>query len=689
MTTKNGSDYRDLYNEAADILSGYNRVRTYNKEKKYFYKDENNNFIEVTEPQITDLDSFVVALKNNNGVLYVQRIDEETKEWVGVADGFNPATGITSLEEYFSWLKILGAINRKYTILPLDEPAFEINANTRAILIPNDFKKNGVAVQGDDLAEVLYFKIDRYFDYMDLNNCDIFIQWEAPKNANGEVVKSASPAYIRDIESEPGKLIFGWILDDAITATAGNLKFSVRFYQWEDAQKAKDGTSRVLAYSFSTLTAQVAIHPSINFNPEIDVFVTEDLGQRLLGRIKDSEIVGGYIAHAPVFLINLLDDINGYDYGIAKTNAEGEVIFTGEKLRIFAKSPDTGNISYTWQKQDLETGEYSSLPNGNEFIEIPEEDLRSLSDEFDYWTMNGEIPVRHDGLPTETEIQNGIQLFKRVATCEIDSKNITGIYWGIAENRMTNSATSEESVRVTFPAPKEVVVSKAPSVDGNILVGEEDALSCNLSILVEEADSTIQKKRYEWYYNDDSSITFNPSADEFSGDPIGTEATLTADKEGHYLVKVYNKRNGIEKELAQTVISRVTKAAKLANILEPTEPEDKVFALDAISELKPLQIKLDGTIPSDKYTVYWYHKDGTYDPVLIETQVLNPRDENGLISKFNPTSEENANKIKEGSLAVGGNGDLIGTYYPIIVNNLNGSTSQTAIPEFADMFKVI
>jgi hypothetical protein len=50
MTTKNGSDYRELYNEAADILSGYNRVRTYNKEKKYFYKDENNNFIEVTEP---------------------------------------------------------------------------------------------------------------------------------------------------------------------------------------------------------------------------------------------------------------------------------------------------------------------------------------------------------------------------------------------------------------------------------------------------------------------------------------------------------------------------------------------------------------------------------------------------------------------------------------------------------------
>ena len=139
--------------------------------------------------------------------------------------------GITTLEEYFSWIRNLGNISKKYTVLPLDEDHFEINANTRAINIPASFKKNGVAVQGDDLAEVLYFKIDRYFDYMDLNNCDIYIQWETPKAADGTTIKSASPAYIRDIESEPGKLIFGWALSDAITANSGTLKFSLRFLQ--------------------------------------------------------------------------------------------------------------------------------------------------------------------------------------------------------------------------------------------------------------------------------------------------------------------------------------------------------------------------------------------------------------------------------------------------------------------------
>jgi hypothetical protein len=65
---------------------------------------------------------------------------------------------------------------------------------------------------------------------MDLANTVIFIQWETPRDASGNIIKSVSPAYIKDIESEPGKLIFGWALSDAITGTAGTLKFSVRFF---------------------------------------------------------------------------------------------------------------------------------------------------------------------------------------------------------------------------------------------------------------------------------------------------------------------------------------------------------------------------------------------------------------------------------------------------------------------------
>lgn len=108
-------------------------------------------------------------------------------------------------------------------MLPLDEPHFEINANTRAIIIPADFKKNGIAVQGDDLAEVVYFKVDRYYDAVDLNACDIYVQWELPKDK----IKGVSPVQIKDISSQPGKLIFGWPISSAITKSSGALKFSV------------------------------------------------------------------------------------------------------------------------------------------------------------------------------------------------------------------------------------------------------------------------------------------------------------------------------------------------------------------------------------------------------------------------------------------------------------------------------
>jgi hypothetical protein len=59
-----------------------------------------------------------------------------------------------------------------YFILPVDEPTFKINANTRQIDIPAEFK-NGVSVKGDEIAETIYFVIDRYFDTTDFYDKNI------------------------------------------------------------------------------------------------------------------------------------------------------------------------------------------------------------------------------------------------------------------------------------------------------------------------------------------------------------------------------------------------------------------------------------------------------------------------------------------------------------------------------------
>ena len=103
---------------------------------------------------------------------------------------------IGSLEEYFSHLKDLvygdGSLTEKeqqagylFLKLPLDEPAFKIDANSRAIEIPGHYLANGLSVQGDEVAEIVFFEIDRFFDATDLSMQSISIQWETPKGVQG------------------------------------------------------------------------------------------------------------------------------------------------------------------------------------------------------------------------------------------------------------------------------------------------------------------------------------------------------------------------------------------------------------------------------------------------------------------------------------------------------------------------
>ena len=55
------------------------------------------------------------------------------------------------------------------------------------------------------------------------DNADIFIQWQQKDEEPG-----LSNEWVRDIESDPDYLIFGWALDRSITEIAGPLKFSIR-----------------------------------------------------------------------------------------------------------------------------------------------------------------------------------------------------------------------------------------------------------------------------------------------------------------------------------------------------------------------------------------------------------------------------------------------------------------------------
>lgn len=166
---------------------------------------------------------------------------------------------IQNLAQYFHYMKDLTQIDvakneLKFTKLPLDEAHFMIDLNKREITVPDDFKKNGVSVRGDEIAEIVYFEVDRYYDATDLNEQDIIIEWV---NANGQ--KGYSRPYGKDVDLVPGKIVFGWPLSSKITAKEGNVQFAIRFYNADDTAGASG-----IVFSLSTLMQTVKINTTID-----------------------------------------------------------------------------------------------------------------------------------------------------------------------------------------------------------------------------------------------------------------------------------------------------------------------------------------------------------------------------------------------------------------------------------------
>ena len=340
---------------------------------------------------------------------------------------------ISSLNEYFAYLEdILKAAHqdsnedaeRFYVRLPLDEDVFAINADTREITIPRTFENSGVGVQGDELAEVVYFTIDRFFDSMDLasDNIHIAIQWEL--NRNGELIKGFSRNFGKDIESIPGTIIFGWPISHELTETSGSIRFAVRFY-------SIDTNNQSFNYSLTTLPASVRINSSIDH--EIIEKSQEEInhGSIITSRIKNAGIYNPSMPtpSAPLITTNLhvvypntnakiVDLPNAYELTEDTEVVSGKTYFTqnGEEyvavsspsndnlsnyyehittvtLGIGAQPVDVGVVGYNWKKFPYlaATGEYDSNFNPItdnvkvEYVKVNND----LNPDYQYYTKNG------------------------------------------------------------------------------------------------------------------------------------------------------------------------------------------------------------------------------------------------------------------------------------------------------------
>lgn len=164
---------------------------------------------------------------------------------------------ITFSEEY---LRRLADIQNEYNLkelvmLPEDEPRFIIDLDTRKIILPDEFKF--LAVENDHNAETIYFEIDRYYDKQDLSQKTCIVQYK--NTSDTKAIEGFYPVTKLDVDTVPGKILFGWTIENKVTVLPGSVDFSIRFYSINDS-----GRLPVFTYNINTLTGSLPVIDTLN-----------------------------------------------------------------------------------------------------------------------------------------------------------------------------------------------------------------------------------------------------------------------------------------------------------------------------------------------------------------------------------------------------------------------------------------
>ena len=543
----------------------------------------------------------ITYIKQENAQQYKSLFDKATKlikdhpeHFQGKEIDWNKFL-IGSLNGYFAYLQDILAIAggpssdsaRFFVRLPLDEEVLAIKADTREIAIPSSFVRHGIGVQGDAVAEVIYFTIDRFFDSVDLANDDIkiAIQWEA-KDANKQVIRGFSRNFGKDIESIPGKIIFGWPISSELTQTGGIIKFAVRFYTIDEINK-------IFTYSFATLPAELTINNSLDYdliNNETNLEV--DHGNMIINRIKNSgiydpsftvpdppiitkalyakefgengQIINGKIIDLPasgdgVYLIveasPTAAELIDYTWQVYTYNTEtGD--YTGGKGSL--QSPDSVSVAYIQEDQDIPVDTLSCYfikREDNSYDSIPSSLADYLVDPVEgYYKCNAEskkFTLRENG--------TAITLYRRMSVANVHN---VGIYIvdATAKNEI-NSNTRNMNIEdgIKIPGPEKPIVSfpandNVSNDEDHIIVAHAvDAAPelkvAKLKVVAETGESQINDAslvganpqvtlKYKWTKNENNVAVSLPNTDNITVS-IAANNTSGASTVNQSYVKVY------------------------------------------------------------------------------------------------------------------------------------------------------
>jgi hypothetical protein len=441
---------------------------------------------------------------------------------------------IKNIDEYFTCIKRLAEYEADpknkadpiFTILPVNEDTFDIDANTRKIDIPTSFMTAGIGVKGDEVAEILYFTVDRYFDIADLYYKDILVQW---KNADGD--EGLSITINKSLSFKPGKVTFGWPITSEVTKAAGNVQFSVRFFD-----RFEDENTSYLTYSFSTLTATVKVNPSLDFEisdkDNISNVLVKEKIRKIFDYLKDSaptEVVNP--AAVPIFEADYaLDDEKNLEELTETITINGEI---KKVFMVKAQIPTeafgaVGNITYSWVHEDkngilLETPEF-----GDHYIQT-NDTIRQPNDTYYTKLEDGNYAVyvsdfEPDGVYYE---KYSYCVPKAAGTYKVTATNVAG---------RVSTASVSDSCLVPYAKPVNYSIE-----DSSIILNKDENgefIPVEVSYDITQNDNgtlTYLWKHAEGYSKEDGIIS--------NAKQIAEGATIKIKELGHYWLMVTNTYN--------------------------------------------------------------------------------------------------------------------------------------------------
>lgn len=645
----------------------------------------------------------IIRVDNTNRVQYEALFTKAYEDLVaaGVTVETSTPGRFTSLEEFFSKITDIIAANRNYLIrIPVDEPVLAIDANKRTI--DTTLFTKCVNVQSDQIAETVVFSIDRYYDYMDLKNTSIWVQWTAP-GADGKLREGATEISLIDVETEPGKVRFGWPLDSDITKVPGKVQFSVRFFIKKDVEVPNlsggvDIENRIV-YSFNTLPATLTIQNAL---------------QPVLNDATSVNKPDGLFAYA---IRNSL--YSGEDTTIPQTpsfaapgqDLPTEATLVDDTLTLMAQAVvgDTNGIAYRWTYTSAtdSTGEkdVEEISHGTVGVAYRKSvaDARVLSD--DYYdadsvtaTSNQDVYYSHVESdkafveafkPYTGEVQkieqsdgsfltvsaDGLPLYEKYSTFTVPAEGaVTGTYicYAVANNGFIDGEEQPsypcKLVSPSFITDDTISKPLAKSLIMTVPEGAEEGAAAQATLSIEATQATTDNSVYTYNY-----LMSATEAGELTtvSDGYIAENEYVVKTPGWYTIYANSHLNRQTNSYETPYRCKVTYAPAVPTIEFTTPDKDDADAdtcFIIVAEGTPITLSLNATVDGAE----GYNRDDLYSEGLSYTWLY----------RMNDGGEDiplTANDITEGSIAsnsvkVIASSNIL-QYKCIVTNTLNGETA--------------